>query len=76
MKLPLAVHHITHNKEIKCKLNCQCVLTNNNSGPKNEKRGGGGVGGVGWGADDEVPNLPPLDPNLQSYSNSIESLYD
>ena len=41
MKLPLAVHHITHNKEIKCKLNCQCVLTNNNSRSKNEK---GGVG--------------------------------
>ena len=40
VKLPQAVHHITHNKDIKCKLNCQCVLTNNNSRPKNEK---------GWG---------------------------
>ena len=60
MKLPLAVHCITHNKEIKCKLNCQCVLTNNNSRPKNEK------GWWGGGADDEVPNLPPLDPTLQS----------
>ena len=46
VKLPLAVYHITHNKEIKCKLNCQCVLTNNNSRPKNEKVGGGGGGGV------------------------------
>ena len=27
-------------------------------------------------ADDEVPNLPPLDPTLQSCSNSTASLYD
>ena len=49
----MEVHHITHNKEIKCKSNCQCVLTNNNSRPKNE--GGGG----GEGTDDDVPNPPP-----------------
>ena len=73
MKLPLAVHDITHNKEIKCKLNCQGVLTNNNSRPKNEKGGGEGGGG---GADYEVPNLPPLDPTLQSCSDSIASLYN
>ena len=36
------------------------------------RKGGGG----GGGADDEVPNLPPLDPTLQSYSDSIASLYD
>ena len=59
---------------------------NNNSRPKNEKRGGGGGVPITryqinhpWippPADDEVPNLPPLDPTLQSYSDSIASLYD
>ena len=48
VKLPLAVYHITHNKEIKCKLNCQCVLKNSNSRPKNEKGAGGGGGGCRW----------------------------
>ena len=73
VKLPLAVDHITHNKEMKCKLNTsQCVLTIIIVGPRMRKVGGGG----GEGADDEVPNLPPLDPTLQSYSDSIASLYD
>ena len=72
VKLPLAVDHITHNKEMKCKLNTsQCVLTIIIVGPRMRKVGGGGEG-----ADDEVPNLPPLDPTLQSYSDSIASLYD
>ena len=30
----------------------------------------------GGGADDDLTNLPPLDPTLQSCSDSIASLYD
>ena len=43
VKLPLAVDHITHNKEMKCKLNTsQCVLTIIIVGPRMRKVGGGG----------------------------------
>ena len=47
--------HWQYNREIKCKLNCQCVLRNNEKNNENEKGGGGGSA-------DEVPNLPPLVP--------------
>ena len=48
VKLLLAVDHITHNKEMKCKLNTsQCVLTIIIVGPRMRKVGGGG-GGCRW----------------------------